>query len=279
MSEFRSGDDFVDAQRHTIWPVSRTGDLLVVAPSGDLVGFQTHGFQSEYERVLRLARSSRFRNVLIDLGAARYFGSEMIGTLINLSKALADQPPLEDGGSKPDGVLAVCNVSSDMQAGFEVMTVDQLWRTYESRAKAESELATISAGDRLRPLVRPLLTVAAVLLVVAVAAVLLVPSINERVFAPTAADDMELLESVDRRWQRMLSAKVSNEELVRTANDLRRDLSWAVRRFDRKDLTEEHEQVVQAALYLNEWLQTPSDVEDRVRYEKALKDARYALDN
>ena len=105
MSEYRPSDEFAQATQHEIWPVSRTGDLLVVEPQGDLVGFPGHSFRREAERVSALARRPEFNFVLVDLANANYFGSEMIGAIINLARVIAESAGVvadgQDGGDSP----------------------------------------------------------------------------------------------------------------------------------------------------------------------------------
>ena len=293
------------ASRHSVWPVERAGDLLIVAPRGDLAGFSVPGFRSEFDRVVRLSRNPAFRHVLVDLGAANYFGSELIGALVDLGRVVGDRgrpaepvaAPVPDpasgnalvefvdsgrtagGGEAPEGrLMAVCSVSPDMQAGLSVMGVDRLWAVYPDRKAAVADLAKITVRDRAASSWRPLAAVGGLTLLAAVVAALAMPSVRDALFPPTAEDDLAALESTDRRWRRRLNSKANNEELAREGTRLMGELDWAVRRLKSgRELSQDHEETAVAGALLREWMRQPADSAAKDAYRKALQDARQGV--
>ena len=78
------------AAQNTVLPVEQVGDLLIVTPVGDPIGFSPAVFRKEFSRVKQLAAKPSVRNVLVDFSNADYFGSAMIGSLVELRRAVAN---------------------------------------------------------------------------------------------------------------------------------------------------------------------------------------------
>ena len=149
------------AAAHTVLPCEARGDTLVMTPGGDLAGYSRQEFAAELARVKELlgrrpqaarprpagapknakavAPPRAFQNLIVDLSNSAYFGSEMIGHLVDLRKSVRE-----------DGVMALSGLSSDMDAGLRVMKLDQMWMTFDTREEAVRALASEPLGSRLR---------------------------------------------------------------------------------------------------------------------------------
>ena len=309
-------DDFEVAERHEIWPVSRVGDLLIVRPTGDLLGFQSTEFQTEYDRVKRLAAQPQYKNLLIDLSGAKYFGSQMIGSMIRLREAISpekspsepvatSEPVTADAASttvsggvefiertaadrdddpvvKPDsgpkeGQIALSNVSDDMLTGLKVMNVDRLWLTYDDREDAIRDLATVTLRERVSKYRRPFLAAVATLAVIALLAVLLDARFQEWVNPPTPQEDLAALDRADRRWKQAQNQRLSDDDLYRAAVRVSRDLNWVQRRAKSEKLLPEHWKVVTAGDKLLMWIFNPRDDQARQDFQSAYQEATAAV--
>lgn len=103
---------------HKIFHVESRGRALVVTPQGDSAGFGQADVKVERERVMALlADGEKPPNLIVDLGDANYFGSEMIGFINKMVMAVRER----------DGGHAVVNVSGDMQEGIAIMHLEELW--------------------------------------------------------------------------------------------------------------------------------------------------------
>ena len=269
---------------HEVLPVERIGDLLIVRPKGDPLGFQSSQFQAEYARVTRLASDDAVKNVLVDLSASKYFGSEMIGALVRLRNAVAESaagaPPAGPGKTDSDllevreattaggaaggdlnrgGVMALSGVSEDMQTGLSVMNVDNLWLTFEDEDAAVRKMAHIPPRDRVRRGLRKSRWFFLVVLVAGVACLLLLPATREWFFRPTAADDYKSLVSMEQRWRRKLNTKLTPGDLARAGETLAAELKPIQRRNDDEDITRAHRRVLVAAARLMDWMKNPTD--------------------
>ena len=143
------------AAAHTILPCEARGDTLVMAPGGDLAGYSRQEFVVEMNRVKELLKRPprsatppknpnapvpprSFRNLIVDLSNSAYFGSEMIGHLVDLRQSVRE-----------DGVMAMSGLSSDMDAGLKVMKLDQMWMTFDTREEAVRAIAQEPLFSRL----------------------------------------------------------------------------------------------------------------------------------
>ena len=106
--------------------VERKRDTLIVIPQGDAVGFRTTEVQKEFLAVVELLDSSDVAGVVVDLGQASYFGSLVIGRIIELANKIRSQ----------GGRIALCRVSDQMREFLSVMKLQDLLPQYASRKQA-----------------------------------------------------------------------------------------------------------------------------------------------
>jgi anti-anti-sigma factor len=124
---------------HQIYPVELQGDTVVLRPRGDAAGFSLHIISAELSHVRELIQSGKINHLLIDLGNYRYFGSMVIGDLVDLAQLVRSR----------GGRTGLCEVSDDMASVLRLMQLDDQWEQFPSRAAGLHALARIPLQQRL----------------------------------------------------------------------------------------------------------------------------------
>jgi anti-anti-sigma factor len=119
--------------------VDLMGDTLVVLPAGDAVGFGLNVVNNEVAKVLEVAKSSRVKHLIIDLGRANYFGSVMIGEFMRLGTAVRER----------GGRIALCGASADMQDVLRIMKLDTMWEVFPRSDDAVRAIARVPFREHL----------------------------------------------------------------------------------------------------------------------------------
>lgn len=275
--------DLAKAAEHKAFRVERAGDLLIVTPVGDPVEFSISLFQSEFSRVKRVAALPEFRNILVNMSNSSYFGSELIGMLLDLRRSVATQRGNavgEDGlnGSTvhDGGVVALAGLSPDMAAGLKIMSVDSLFLTFDTRAEAVNTLAHRTLVDKMRESRTPwYVSLLAVPVLIGVFVLLAIPAINAAV-RPTAREDFDTVCSVYTEWQEKLTAALTPEEVHGKKNvDLIVKLGEVELNTRNDSDARTHIQI--AAQSLAQWIRDPTDQQSRTRFVVSLHDAGDSL--
>jgi len=124
---------------HRVLEVDLFGDTLVVIPAGDAVGFGLNVVNNEVAKVLEVAKSSRVKHLVIDLGRANYFGSVMIGEFMRLGVAVRER----------GGRIALCGASADMQDVLRIMKLDSMWEIFPRLDDAVRAIARVPFREHL----------------------------------------------------------------------------------------------------------------------------------
>ncbi|HTN02195.1 MAG TPA: STAS domain-containing protein [Planctomycetaceae bacterium] len=124
---------------HRVLEVDLFGDTLVVIPAGDAVGFGLNVVNNEVAKVLEVAKSSRVKHLVIDLGRANYFGSVMIGEFMRLGVAVRER----------GGRIALCGASADMQDVLRIMKLDSMWEIFPRQDDAVRAIARVPFREHL----------------------------------------------------------------------------------------------------------------------------------
>jgi anti-anti-sigma factor len=106
------------------------GRVFVVLPTGEVGGFASEQVSLEVDEVLAEIDECAAKEVVIDFGRVKFFGSCLLAAIQCIWKHLRPH----------NGKLVLCNVPD---VGLEVLRVsrfDELWPIYESRQDAESAL-------------------------------------------------------------------------------------------------------------------------------------------
>jgi anti-anti-sigma regulatory factor len=208
------------AEAHTILPVDRLGDTLLVVPHGDLGSYSPQAFQVEFQRVQELLADPSLKNLIVDLGNSRYFGSEMIGALVALRERVKDR-----------GRAVLVEMSADTRIGLETIKADQLFEIRDSRTEVLRTIPRLTFRERLRRYRRPLVLGGTLLLVVALAYGLFVSKVGYQVFGSrtartymTLANQWKRYESAESQWTQE-EGRVYRAELLDRLESLEETLS------------------------------------------------------
>jgi anti-anti-sigma factor len=106
-----------------IEPVART---LVIMPVADHCGFRYQQLHIEANNLQRKFETRAFEHLVIDLESLSYFGTELIGVMIRLARAVTNI----------GGRSAFCSPSPRMLEVLESMRLTKLWPIFANRAEA-----------------------------------------------------------------------------------------------------------------------------------------------
>lgn len=183
------------ARYHSVFPVERHGDTLLVTPRGDASGFGTKELQSELKTILGWLDEPGVSNVVIDLGQSNYFGSQIIGAVNSLILKARDA----------GGKSGVCELSDDMQVGLSVLKIDTLWNIYATRREALANVATETVGDKAAGIMRTRsgqFALGAIVLLAVVAVALWVNERNRPTSATISRDAYETFTEINGELKR-----------------------------------------------------------------------------
>jgi anti-anti-sigma regulatory factor len=124
------------ARGHKVFPAELQGATLVVAPRGDAVGFRDADIHAEMKRILELLDTPEVASLVVDLGAATYYGTVIIGSVTSFGQK-----------ARTLGRQAVlCNVSDEMLDVLRVMKLSDMWPKYRSQKDAVEACRRGAAG-------------------------------------------------------------------------------------------------------------------------------------
>jgi anti-anti-sigma factor len=124
---------------HRVYLVDLVGDTLVVKPRGDAAGFSIQAVNSEMATIMGIARDPAVKHLIVDLGGGNYFGSIILGSLVQLNQQIRTQ----------GGRAGLCAASTDMQDVLRLMKLDQMWEMFPTLSAGLSAIAAIPIGERL----------------------------------------------------------------------------------------------------------------------------------
>ena len=148
---------FTNLDRHSLYPVEIFGDTLVVIPRGDAAGFNPTAVNHEMATVMELAQSPGVTHLIVDFSGANYFGSIVLGGLVQLAQAV----------KKRGGRTAICQASQDMQDILRIMKLDALWEAFPDRATALRRIAKVPVRQQLWAMRKPAGILVTIVLLVA----------------------------------------------------------------------------------------------------------------
>lgn len=144
-----------ETSEHQLFRAELHGDTLVVTPRGDAVGFTMQAVNSEQAKIAEILQRDGVRHLIVDLGGANYFGSIVLGALMQMGQIIR----------RRQGRAALAGASSDMEDVLRLMKLDQAWELFFDRRAALRAIAAIPLTERLWNLRR---TAAALLVIAAV---------------------------------------------------------------------------------------------------------------
>lgn len=148
--------DLEKTVQHRVYKTEQLGDALVVTLQGDAPGFSIGAVHNEMSTIVGLSKSPEVRNLIVDLSGSNYYGSMILGEIVNLGQAVREQ----------GGRIALAGTSDDMKEVLRMMRLDAMWERYPTRSMALRALANMPWQERLRPYAKRVAIAAAVLVLV-----------------------------------------------------------------------------------------------------------------
>lgn len=127
------------AAHHQVYLVEIWGDTAVVIPRGDAAGFHLTMVTIELATVTELVQAPAIKHLIIDLGSANYFGSVILGGLVQMGQTVRNR----------GGRIGICQASKDMQDVLRLMKLESMWEMYPDRSAALRAIAKIPIKRRL----------------------------------------------------------------------------------------------------------------------------------
>jgi anti-anti-sigma factor len=110
----------------TIFKIEPEANILVVSPLADSCGFRYQQLHIEANNLQRKFETKAFGHLVIDLENLNYFGTELIGVMIRLARAVTNL----------GGRSAFCSASPRMLEVLESMRLTKLWPIFPNRVQA-----------------------------------------------------------------------------------------------------------------------------------------------
>ena len=109
-----------------VFRLERDGNVLIVIPQGDAIGFRYHDIHQESNSTLQVLDDPSLVHVVIDFTSEQMLGSIIISVIIKICRK---------AGSK-GGKAAFCSASTNMLEVLQTMNLTKLWAHYPTRAEA-----------------------------------------------------------------------------------------------------------------------------------------------
>lgn len=114
------------------------GNTLVIRPRGDSVGFSVGQRRQENGEIRKLVEDSRVQNLLVDLSTEHYFGSMVIGELLEFGQLVKAR----------GGRIGLCQASDDLLVVLNLMQLNGQWEFFPTTAAAVQTVARIPWSQR-----------------------------------------------------------------------------------------------------------------------------------
>jgi anti-anti-sigma regulatory factor len=108
---------------HKVFLARLDGSTLIVTPRGDAVGFRESDVVTELRTLLGLAGSPGVSHLVVDLGAANYFGTTMLDAINQLGTRFRDT----------GGQTAICDASPQMDEVLSIRQMNEGWMQFDTR--------------------------------------------------------------------------------------------------------------------------------------------------
>lgn len=150
--------DLEKTANNRVYKTELLGDTLVVELQGDAPGFSIGAVHNEMTTVIGLAKSPEVRNLVIDMSGSNYYGSLILGEVVNLAQAIREK----------GGRVALAGVSNDMKEVLRMMRLDAMWERYPYRSMALRALTKVPWQYYVKPYLKPAAFVGGAVLLLAV---------------------------------------------------------------------------------------------------------------
>ncbi len=128
-----------ETAEHQLFRMEIWGDTAVIVPRGDAVGFTAQAVNSELTRIHEILRRDAVKHLIVDLGSANYFGSIVLGAVVQLGQVIQAK----------HGRIALAAASEDMQDVLRLMKLDTMWEFYPTEKSALRSMARIPLAQKM----------------------------------------------------------------------------------------------------------------------------------
>ena len=102
----------------------RDAETLIIVPTTNLGELELD--ETLLQKICDLLQDESIQNLVVDFHRTEYFGSTSLGFFIRLWKRIRQRK----------GGMALCNVSHNQAEILRITRLDELWKTFPSRADA-----------------------------------------------------------------------------------------------------------------------------------------------
>jgi anti-anti-sigma factor len=120
--------------RPKIFPYDREGSVVIVTPAGDSLKVQERQLKKEIDAIHGLIDQDDCQHLVVDLSAAPYFGSIVIGAVMAICGKIKNK----------NGRAALCNATEGVYDSIQIMKLDSAVPYYRTREEA---LAYVMGSD------------------------------------------------------------------------------------------------------------------------------------
>ncbi|MCA9083954.1 MAG: anti-sigma factor antagonist [Planctomycetaceae bacterium] len=124
-------------EQKCVFSFEQETNVLVVTPNGTFTEYRDNDIRNAYNDTYRMLDNPEVNHLLFDFSNLTFFGSTLVGILIQLAKKV------RLGG----GEAVLCNLSDDMQSVMKSLMLLEntrtnfFWTCYPTRPQALAELA------------------------------------------------------------------------------------------------------------------------------------------
>ncbi len=104
--------------------------VLTIVPLGDVDSLRWHEVEQASQGVFELLGQEPGARVLVDMSKVRYCGSALLAVMVRVWKSVSPR----------GGILAFCNVGTELASVLSHTRLDTLWSIYPSREAAYAAL-------------------------------------------------------------------------------------------------------------------------------------------
>lgn len=100
--------------RPKIFPYEREGGVVIVKPAGDALNVEERQLKKEIDAIHGVIDQDNCRHLVVDLSAAPYFGSIVIGAVMAICGKIKNK----------NGRAALCNATEGVHDAIQIMRLD-----------------------------------------------------------------------------------------------------------------------------------------------------------
>ena len=123
---FPEPESQLQIEEHKLLKLDHSEGVLILRPTETASDSADQDIDTEMRTIALILSESQSPRVLVDLGGSTYYGSTIIGMIINFSRKVKAK----------HGLLALCNVSTEMRQILRVMKLESHLMMFEDEQVA-----------------------------------------------------------------------------------------------------------------------------------------------